>query len=112
MTSAQHARLLTAIEFHQRGELAAAERIYRELLAGAPRCFDVLHLLGALSVQNGELAAGIALLQRAIDIDALQANARLAFAELGRRVGLSTPAVIERVRGEVMALCRRFPVYA
>lgn len=28
----------------------------------------------------------------------LQANARIAFAELGRRVGLSTPAVIERVR--------------
>lgn len=28
----------------------------------------------------------------------LQANARLPFAELGRRVGLSTPAVIERVR--------------
>lgn len=28
----------------------------------------------------------------------LQANARVAFAELGRRVGLSTPAVIERVR--------------
>jgi Lrp/AsnC family leucine-responsive transcriptional regulator len=28
----------------------------------------------------------------------LQLNARLAFAELGRRVGLSTPAVIERVR--------------
>lgn len=28
----------------------------------------------------------------------LQTNARVAFAELGRRVGLSTPAVIERVR--------------
>jgi Lrp/AsnC family transcriptional regulator, leucine-responsive regulatory protein len=28
----------------------------------------------------------------------LQANARVAFAELGRRVGLSTPAAIERVR--------------
>ena len=28
----------------------------------------------------------------------LQTNARIAFAELGRRVGLSTPAVIERVR--------------
>ena len=27
----------------------------------------------------------------------LQANARIPFAELGRRVGLSTPAVIERV---------------
>jgi len=28
----------------------------------------------------------------------LQANARVTFAELGRQVGLSTPAVIERVR--------------
>ena len=28
----------------------------------------------------------------------LQANARIPYAELGRRVGLSTPAVIERVR--------------
>jgi Lrp/AsnC family transcriptional regulator, leucine-responsive regulatory protein len=28
----------------------------------------------------------------------LQSNARIPFAELGRRVGLSTPAVIERVR--------------
>jgi Lrp/AsnC family transcriptional regulator, leucine-responsive regulatory protein len=28
----------------------------------------------------------------------LQVNARISFAELGRRVGLSTPAVIERVR--------------
>ena len=28
----------------------------------------------------------------------LQANARLSFAELGRRVGLSTPAVADRVR--------------
>jgi Lrp/AsnC family leucine-responsive transcriptional regulator len=28
----------------------------------------------------------------------LQSNARMAFAELGRRVGLSTPAVIERVK--------------
>ena len=29
---------------------------------------------------------------------ALQENARLSFAELGRRVGLSTPAVAQRVR--------------
>lgn len=28
----------------------------------------------------------------------LQANARVTFAELGRRVGLTTPAVIERIR--------------
>ena len=28
----------------------------------------------------------------------LQANARITFAELGRRIGLTTPAVIERIR--------------
>ena len=31
-------------------------------------------------------------------LEALQENARLSFAELGRRVGLSAPAVAERVR--------------
>lgn len=31
-------------------------------------------------------------------LEALQKNARLSFAELGRKVGLSTPAVAERVR--------------
>jgi Lrp/AsnC family leucine-responsive transcriptional regulator len=31
-------------------------------------------------------------------LEALQQNARLSFAELGRKVGLSTPAVAERVR--------------
>jgi Lrp/AsnC family leucine-responsive transcriptional regulator len=31
-------------------------------------------------------------------LDELQGNARISFSELGRRVGLSTPAVTERVR--------------
>lgn len=31
-------------------------------------------------------------------LEALQQNARLSFAELGRKIGLSTPAVAERVR--------------
>jgi Lrp/AsnC family transcriptional regulator, leucine-responsive regulatory protein len=31
-------------------------------------------------------------------IESLQRNARLSFAELGRKIGLSTPAVAERVR--------------
>lgn len=75
MNPEQHARLLAAIECHQRGDLAAAERLYRELLAALPRSFDALHLLGALSVQKGELAAGIALLRQAIEIDPVKANA-------------------------------------
>lgn len=31
-------------------------------------------------------------------LEALQQNARISFAELGRKIGLSTPAVVERVR--------------
>ncbi|MBS1829205.1 MAG: Lrp/AsnC family transcriptional regulator [Acidobacteria bacterium] len=31
-------------------------------------------------------------------LDELQSNARVSFAELGRRIGMSTPAVAERVR--------------
>jgi Lrp/AsnC family leucine-responsive transcriptional regulator len=43
--------------------------------------------------------------QRALDqkswklLAELQANAQISYSELGRRVGLSTPAVIDRVRG-------------
>jgi Lrp/AsnC family transcriptional regulator, leucine-responsive regulatory protein len=43
-----------------------------------------------------EGATGIDDIDCAILVE-LQSNARIAFAELGRRVGLSTPAVIERV---------------
>ncbi len=31
-------------------------------------------------------------------VEGLQINARISFAELGRRIGLTTPAIIERVR--------------
>jgi len=71
----QRARLLTAIEAHQRGDLAAAEAIYRQLLSVTPRSFDVLHLLGALAVQKGDLAEGIALLRQAIAVDPEKASA-------------------------------------
>jgi predicted O-linked N-acetylglucosamine transferase (SPINDLY family) len=71
----QRARLMTAIEAHQRGDLAAAEPIYRQLLSVTPRSFDVLHLLGALAVQKGDLAEGIALLRQAIAVDPEKASA-------------------------------------
>jgi len=68
-------RLTTAIEAHRRGDLAAAEGIYRQMLGAAPRSFDLLHLLGALRVQKGEVTAGIALLRQAIAVDPRQASA-------------------------------------
>jgi Lrp/AsnC family leucine-responsive transcriptional regulator len=51
-----------------------------------------------LYVKDGELVSdGLDALDYKI-LAELQANGRIAFAELGRRIGLSTPAVTERVR--------------
>jgi Tfp pilus assembly protein PilF len=53
-------RLLTkAIELHQRGDLAQAEGLYRQVLQAVPAHLDGLNLLGVLAIQTGrhELAA-------------------------------------------------------
>jgi len=42
-----------ALESHRRGELAAAEQLYRKLLAAAPASFAARHMLGVLRAQQG-----------------------------------------------------------
>ena len=46
------AKLKEAVAFHQGGELANAERIYREILQRQPNHFHVLHLLGVLPLKR------------------------------------------------------------
>ncbi|WP_116137586.1 tetratricopeptide repeat protein [Trinickia diaoshuihuensis] len=74
--------LREAVELQQNGALAEAESAYREILALRPRHFDALQLLGALALQSKRYEEGIALLSRALDIDARQApvHSNLAFA--------------------------------
>ena len=45
-------KLKEAVAFHQRGKLADAERIYREILQRQPKHFDALHLLGVIAAQT------------------------------------------------------------
>jgi thioredoxin-like negative regulator of GroEL len=45
--------LQQAIAHHRRGALAAAEALYREILARVPEHFDALHLLGVVWYANG-----------------------------------------------------------
>jgi len=70
------ARLLTAVDHHQRGNLGTAEGLYREVLEAVPRCFDALHLLGVAATQRGALDEGIALIRQAITLDASVADAQ------------------------------------
>jgi hypothetical protein len=43
-----------AVALHQRGELAQAETLYRQILASVPHHLDCLNLLGLVAVQTVE----------------------------------------------------------
>jgi protein O-GlcNAc transferase len=74
------AQLLQAFGQHQRGDLAAAERGYREILGPAPGCFDAAHLLGVVLIQRSAFEEGIARLRQAIAIDGSQWMVRVSLA--------------------------------
>jgi predicted O-linked N-acetylglucosamine transferase (SPINDLY family) len=60
--------LRIAMEHHQRGRLAEAEREYRRALGVQPDQPDALHLLGVLVSQRGGHAEGLELIDRAMAI--------------------------------------------
>jgi protein O-GlcNAc transferase len=58
-----------AIQHHQAGRLAHAEKIYRQVLAQQPNHAPTLHLIGVIAAQTGRLDAAIDLIRRAIAVD-------------------------------------------
>jgi tetratricopeptide (TPR) repeat protein len=61
------ATLQLALRHHQSGELAEAERLYRQVLAAEPRNADAHHLLGLLALVEGRPEQAIEHFSRAID---------------------------------------------
>lgn len=87
--SAATASLLSeAVAFHQKGQLQAAQALYREVLSISPRQFDALHLLGVVARQLGQAELAVSLISDAISVDATQAaphcNLGAALQDLGR----------------------------
>ena len=78
----------TALERHQSGRLADAERLYRQVLAVDPRHADSLHLLGVVAHQTGRGALAVELIEKAIGINggvaSYQSNLGLALRQAGR----------------------------
>ncbi len=66
--SATETKLRQALALHQKNDLAAAEPLYREVMAADPKNFDAPHLLGIMRRQQGDSAAAIPLLERALEI--------------------------------------------
>lgn len=60
--------LSQALQHHQRGELDAAESIYRQILATSPRHPDALNLLGCVELARGDRDRAIPLIERAVAV--------------------------------------------
>ena len=71
--SAHLGQVLTeARERHRKGELAAAEPLYRSFLEGFPGNVEVLTLLGTLNAQKGNFEEAISLLEQSLGIESRQ----------------------------------------
>ncbi len=86
MTSEQ--TLQEAVRLHLAGEVAAAARLYRRVLAAHPKHADALHLLGLAHMQTGRPGAALPLLEKAIaqrgDVAAFHGNLGTVLLALGR----------------------------
>ena len=55
-----------ALDFHRRGRLPQAERLYAEILAVRPDYFEALHMLALIKFQRGELTVALNLMSAAL----------------------------------------------
>lgn len=101
-----------AIRCHQAGELAHAERLYRQILAAEPRHADALHLLGLIALQAGHREEGLALVRESLRVNPRHAEAHhnlaIALEQQGDLPG-SIASWREAIRcrpGNVDALCQ------
>jgi tetratricopeptide (TPR) repeat protein len=68
-------RFQLGISLHRRGELSAAQAIYREILGACPRHFDALHLSGVVAAQTSNPRLAAELIWKAIEVDPNHAGA-------------------------------------
>ena len=64
--AALQSRFREGLALHREGDLAGAERIYREVRAQNAGHFDATHMLGVIALQRRQTAEGIALVEEAI----------------------------------------------
>ena len=92
--------LALAINQHRAGQLAEAERTYRQILSAHPGQADSLHLLGIIAHQRGEHEKAVELISRAIaakPFAPFHYNLGLPLAALGR--GAEAAAQFEKALG-------------
>jgi len=93
MPSDAEQRFAQALALHQRGQLAEAERLYRQVLTRHPDHLDALNLLGVIALQGGRNQEAIDLLARALARNDRVADFHNNIAEAYRRTGQLDSAV-------------------
>lgn len=102
-------RLLAALAAHRRGEIATAERGYREVLAREPAHSAALRLLGMLLLATGRAGEAIGTLRASIAANPDDPDAQTALADAEAASGATTQAiatyraVLSRWTGQVAA---------
>jgi len=66
-----------ALTFHQQGQLARAEPLYRAILEKAPNHFDARHLLGVIELQRRNFETAVLLLSHAVTLNPHHAPSHL-----------------------------------
>jgi tetratricopeptide (TPR) repeat protein len=91
-----------AAELHRAGDVAGAERLYREALAAAPDNFTALHLLGVLCAQAGRKDEAETLMRAALKANPDSAPALLNYGILLEELGRHEEALAAFERAAVL----------
>jgi tetratricopeptide (TPR) repeat protein/SAM-dependent methyltransferase len=76
-----------AVELHQRGQLAQAEGLYRQILQSVPHHLDCLNLLGVVAIQSGRNGLAVEVIGKAIALNDKIADFHNNIGEAFRRLG-------------------------
>lgn len=86
--------LQIALQHHNAGNVAEAERIYREILKFDPNHADSLHLLGVIAFHAGRPDAARALIQRAIIVNPVAPEYHSNFGNVLKESGSLEEAIV------------------
>ena len=81
------AKYRAGLAAHGKGDMAAAESVYREILAAMPESFHALHMLGVLVAQRDDLEESEQLIAAAVRIDPSVAAAHANLGNTQRLLG-------------------------
>jgi predicted O-linked N-acetylglucosamine transferase (SPINDLY family) len=86
-------KLRSALQDHQAGRFADAERVYRQILAENPRHADALNLLGVVCAQTGRFESSAQFFRRAIEVHPSNAEYHYNLGNALRDQGLADDAI-------------------